>query len=452
MKIGIIGGGPMGLALAYRLSVKGHKVTVFEREKQLGGLATYHDFGAFYWDRFYHVILPSDRPLIGFLNEIGLGDKLRWAPTLTGFYVDGRFYSVSNSWEFLRFPLVSLWGKFRLILTLLYCSRIRDWQRLEKITVEDWLVKTCGRTTYEKMWKPLLLAKLGESYRRVSAVFIWTYISRLFSARDSSAQSKESLGYVSGGYKTVWKRLEDLIRAADGEIRTGVSVRQIRPRSEGGLWVECEQNRDRFDKVIFTGPTNILQIVAARELLDVASGGDAVEYLGVICMVLVTRRPLVPYYVVNIAEKRIPFTGIIGMSNLVAPEETAGRCLTYLPKYVLSTDPLLQRPDDELRMLFFEGLGLMFPDLKTEDIEGAYINRAVKVQPLQVLNYSSIVPKVATAHQDFFVLNTSQFVHGTLNNNEVIVAVNEFLKEYGSRFEEPSRAKQQTNTAKAVLA
>jgi len=442
----------MGLALAYRLSGKGHKVMVFEREKQLGGLATYHDYGPFFWDRFYHVILPSDRPLISFLHEIGLADKLRWSPTLTGFYVDERFYSVSNSWEFLRFPLVSLWGKFRLVLTLLYCSRIRNWQRLEKITVEDWLVKTCGRTTYEKMWKPLLLAKLGESYRRVSAVFIWTYISRLFSARDSSAQSKESLGYVSGGYKTVWSRLEELIGAAGGDIRTGVSVRQIRPCSEGGLWIECDQKKERFDKVIFTGPTNILQMVAAGELLAVANGGGAVEYLGVLCMALVTRKPLMPYYVVNIGDERIPFTGVIGMSNVVAPEETAGRFLTYLPKYVLSTDPLLQRPDEELHALFFDGLRLMFPDLKTEEIEGAYLNRALKVQPLQVLNYSSIVPKVATAHEDFFVLNTSQFVHGTLNNNEVIAAVNEFLKEFGSRFEAPAGADQQVAPGHALVA
>ena len=73
MKIGIIGGGPMGLALAYRLSRKGHAVTVFEREKQLGGLATYHDYGAFFWDRFYHVILPSDTPLISFLDGYRAG-------------------------------------------------------------------------------------------------------------------------------------------------------------------------------------------------------------------------------------------------------------------------------------------------------------------------------------------------------------------------------------------
>jgi protoporphyrinogen oxidase len=300
------------------------------------------------------------------------------------------------------------------------------------------LIKTCGRTTYEKMWKPLLLAKLGDSYRRVSAVFIWTYITRLFSARDASAQSKESLGYVSGGYKTVWSRLEELIRSAQGQIRTGVSVRHIRPHPEGGLWVEHGQNRDHFDKVIFTGPVNVLQKVTASELLNITNSGNTVEYLGVICMVLLTRRALTPYYVANVADDRIPFTGVIGMSNVVSREETAGRHLTYLPKYVLSDDPLLRQSDEELRSLFFRGLYLMFPNLKKEEIEGVYINRAVKVQPLQVLNYSNLVPQVVTRHKDFFVLNTSQFVCGTLNNNEVIGAVDGFLRKYGSRLEQGS--------------
>jgi protoporphyrinogen oxidase len=438
MKIGIIGGGPMGLALAYRFSGKGHAVTVFEREKQLGGLATHHDYGAFFWDRFYHVILPSDTHLISFLKDIGLGEQIRWSKTLTGFYVDQQFYSVSNSLEFLRFPLLSLWEKVRFVLAVLYSSRIRNWQRLETSPVDDWLIGMCGRTAYEKMWKPLLLAKLGESYRRVSAVFIWTYMKRLHSARESSAQSKEHLGYVSGGYKTVWGRLQELIRSAGGEIRTGISVRHIRPHAAGGLWVEHDKNTDHFDKVIFTGPVNILQKVAGDKLLKVTNGDYAVEYLGVICMVLVTRKPLTPYYVLNIADGRIPFTGVIGMSNVVSLQETAGRYLTYLPKYMLSDDPVFHRPDDELRALFFAGLGLMFPDLRAEDIEGVHINRAVRVQPLQVLNYSSLVPQVVTEHEDFFVLNTSQFVCGTLNNNEVIHAVNEFLEEHGSKIDQPS--------------
>jgi len=47
MRIGIIGGGLMGLALAERLGSAGHRVTVYERAEQPGGLATWQDFGAF---------------------------------------------------------------------------------------------------------------------------------------------------------------------------------------------------------------------------------------------------------------------------------------------------------------------------------------------------------------------------------------------------------------------
>ncbi len=75
VRIGIIGGGLMGLALAERLGSAGHRVTVYERAEQPGGLATWHDFGPFTWDRFYHVILPSDTALVEFIRRIGLGGR-----------------------------------------------------------------------------------------------------------------------------------------------------------------------------------------------------------------------------------------------------------------------------------------------------------------------------------------------------------------------------------------
>jgi protoporphyrinogen oxidase len=434
MRIGVIGGGFMGMTLAYRLAERGHAVTVFERDGQLGGLATYHDYGPFVWDRFYHCILPSDTHLIGLLNDIGLGDDLRWRRTLTGFYVDERLHSVSSAVEFLRFPLVGLWGKMRLALTLLYCARLRDWRRLEEITVEDWLVKTCGRATYEKLWRPLLLAKLGENYRRVSAVFIWSYIKRLFMARDASAK-REHMGHVSGGYKAVFSRLEARVRLHGGSIRTGVTVKRVNACAEGGVTVEVDADSVHFDKVVFTSPVNVLQAVASPDLVGVTGGAASVEYLGVVCGVLITRRPLVPYYVVNIADARIPFTGVIGMSNLVATDELAGYHITYLPKYVLSTDPLLRLSDDEVRRIFSDGLRLMFPTLRPDDVHALHINRAFKVQPLQVLNYSRLVPQVTTRHPDFFVLNTAQFVNATLNNNEVARAVREFLGDYRDQLE-----------------
>jgi protoporphyrinogen oxidase len=436
-RIAIIGGGIMGLALAQRLSVWGQQVTVYERERQLGGLSTYQDYGAFYWDRFYHVILPSDTHLVRFLDDIGLRREVRWNPTRTGLYVDGRFYSLSNTIELLRFPLVGIVGKVRLAVTVLRCLRTRDWKELEKIPVEAWLIKMCGRATYEKFWKPLLLAKLGEHYRRISAVFIWTYITRIYSARDAAAQ-REHLGHVSGGYRTVLRRLEEVISTQGGTIRSGAAVQAIRPEPGGALRIDCDGRKEQYDTVICTSPVDVLRRLAGEDLLHVTGAGNAVEYLGVVCLVLITRRPITPFYVLNIADSRVPFTGVIGMSTVVSSEETKGLYLTYFPKYVLSDDPILTEREDVIRKQFLQGVSLLYPDLAVEDIVASHVNRAVKVQPLQVLDYSTLVPHVTTKHPDFYVLNTSQFVNATLNNNEVIRAVDEFLVTYGSRLQTQS--------------
>jgi hypothetical protein len=102
---------------------------------------------------------------------------------------------------------------------------------------------------------------------------------------------------------------------------------------------------------------------------------------------------------------------------------------------VLSDDPLLRAPDEEIQDLFFAGLRYMFPEWDPRHIESVHIHRAFKVQPLQVLNYSTLVPNVSTKHPDFFVLNTTQLVNSTLNNNEVVRIVREFIDNHAPRFQ-----------------
>lgn len=446
MKIGIIGAGMTGLAVAHKLSGQGHSVSIFERADQPGGLATWQDHGEFVFDRFYHVILPTDQHLISFINDLGLADELRWNQTLTGFFVDRQTYSVSNAMEYLKFPPLSLWSKMRLAYTILYCSRINDWKRLEKISVEDWLIKTSGKATYEKLWKPLLLAKLGPNYRRVSAVFIWTYIKRMFSARDKSA-SREQMGHVRGGYRTVIERLTEIIDARGGKVNIGTSVKQISAAPNGGIQVVYDGGSEHFDKVIFTSPVNIMESVVDDALIDIRYSGREVEYLGVLCMALVTKMPLTPYYVLNIADAEVPFTGVIGMSTVVDTDETAGLYLTYLPKYMLSTNEELHREEADLVDEFLDGLRIMFPEVEDDDIVSARIYRAIKVQPLQVMNFSSIVPKSETLHPDFFILNTAQFVNNTLNNNEVIRAVESFLETHTEALESKTSIVQEARVA-----
>src|SRR5262249_32817793 len=126
----VVGGGMLGMMLAHRLSQQGKQVTLFEAAGQLGGLASAWELGGVVWDRHYHVILLSDLHLRGLLGELGLADDLVWKETRTGFYTDGKLYSMSNTLEFLRFPPLGLIDKLRLGFTIFYASKIRHWKRL----------------------------------------------------------------------------------------------------------------------------------------------------------------------------------------------------------------------------------------------------------------------------------------------------------------------------------
>src|SRR5690242_6291218 len=174
----IVGGGMLGMTMALRLAQAGQRVTLFEGAKQMGGLASAWQLGDVVWDRHYHVTLLSDTALRGLLSELELEKQIQWVQTKTGFYTDGPLYSMSNSLEFLRFPPLGLIDTFRLGLTILHASSIKSPESLEEISVETWLRRWSGDRTTEKIWLPLLRAKLGNNYRKASAAFLWAIIAR----------------------------------------------------------------------------------------------------------------------------------------------------------------------------------------------------------------------------------------------------------------------------------
>src|SRR5664280_2123293 len=209
---GIIGGGIMGMNLALRLVQKGYKVTIFECAPKLGGLTGSIEMDGVIWDRFYHVILRSDLNTRKIIKEIGLENELKWVETKTGFFSEGKLYSMSNIFEFLKFPSINLKDKFRLGLTIIAASLIKDRKRMEGIPVEKWLIRWSGKKVFEKIWLPLLKSKLGDYYEETSASFIWTTIQRMYAARRTGLK-KEMFGYVSGGYDKINTAFEEKLKS-----------------------------------------------------------------------------------------------------------------------------------------------------------------------------------------------------------------------------------------------
>jgi protoporphyrinogen oxidase len=418
--IGVLGGGIAGLTAAFYLARAGARVTVLEAQPQLGGLSTYFDFGAFHWDRFYHCILTSDRPLLKLIDDLGLTPELRWQETRVGFFTNGALHSMSSTLDFLRFPALSMWEKFRLGLGILYASRIRDGKQLEEIPVSDWLIRVFGKGNFEKMWSPLLKCKLGACREEASAAFIWATIFRLYSTRDKNASQKERMGYVRGGYRTVFTRMISEIERMGGSIQTGAAVQEIQSRLGGGLTVRTNKGTKQFDNVISTVPSKVLAGIVPELSKAYREKLEKVKYLGVVCVVLVLKRRLTPFYCTNLTDEGLPFTGLIEMTNLISPEETKGRHLFYLPKYTAPGDPLFQASDEEVWNLFAPHLRKIFPDLQEQEIERRFVFRERLVQPVPVLHYSTIVPDMETNVSGLLVANTTQIVNSTLNNNEMV--------------------------------
>ena len=139
--IAIVGSGFLGMTLALRLAQSGAKVTLFESGAEVGGLASAWEIGNVVWDKHYHVTLASDKQTRKLVEELGLGDEYKWVETKTGFYTDGELVSMSDTKEFLQFPPLDLVSKLRLGGTIFLASRLKNWKKLEKITVEKWLTR-----------------------------------------------------------------------------------------------------------------------------------------------------------------------------------------------------------------------------------------------------------------------------------------------------------------------
>jgi len=305
-------------------------------------------------------------------------------------------------------------------LGILYASRIRDGRSLESLPVTEWLVKVFGQANYDKMWAPLLKCKLGACNKEASAAFIWATIFRLYSTRDRNAGHKECLGYVRGGYRRVILRLLEEIKQRGGQIVTGLHVERIENLPSGGCELFTAQGRLSFDRILATAPSQTVASMVPGLSPHYQEKLRSIKYLGVVCITLILKRKLSPYYVTNLTEDGFPFTGIIEMSNLISAEETKGRHLVYLPKYTAPGDPLFEASNEEIWSLFRPALRRVFPDLQDSEIERHFLFREKLVQPVPVLNYSQLVPEMETNVPGLFLANTTQIINSTLNNNEMV--------------------------------
>jgi len=408
-RVVVIGGGLAGLAASYDLIRAGQRVTLLEAAPDFGGLASSFRLEGRPIERFYHFICRSDRHLLRFADDLGLGDKLRWRRANTAFYYEGCYYSFGTPLDLLRFSAVPPLQRLRFGLHILRSRYRSQWRALDRIPARPWLIENIGERAYQVIWHPLLKVKFGEHHERISAAWIWHRIWRVATSR-RSLFDRESFGYLEHGSATVVDRvIEWMRRQPHADLRTGVRVQPLTVREGRVREVRVGEETIPCDAVISTVALPTLDRLVPGQTSAYFDRVRRVQYIGVVCMLLSLTRPFGRSFWTNINDSRISFNGIIEQTHLNENLQAAGLNVLYVPFYLPTTEPRYLASDESLLAEYVEMLRLMNPAFDRSWIKEWHVFRAPMAQPVFVTDFVDLMPSHRTPIGGLYVTDSTQF-------------------------------------------
>lgn len=398
-RIAVLGGGISGLATAYYLQHHGVTPVVFEASDEIGGLGSVFRHDGLAIERFYHVMLNTDRHLLRLLRDLNLSDSVHWAKTGMGFHVGGKLYPFNTALDLLGFGALPVTSRIRTGLAALSLSRLADGQDLDQVPVDHFLRQRFGNAAFERIWEPLLRAKFGDLYSQVPAYWFWSRMRR------EKSGGPEVKGYVQGGYRGIAAAVEGAILGRGGQVRRNARVECLWNEPEG-VRLRVDGVDERFDSVVSTLPLPQLRQIAAGPLEPEVPLPD-LAYQGVVNVVLVSKEPLQPYYWNAVLHPKFPFQGIVETTRVIPTRWTRGKHILYLMNYCQPDSEAYNRPDELYRHQAINGLEGLYPNFKAESIEGAYVFRAPYVEPVWPVGYLAKRPPSQIPYTNVFLCTTA---------------------------------------------
>ncbi len=405
--VAIVGGGFCGLSAGYELSREGIRVTIFEQDSEIGGLAGSFKVGGTKLEKFYHHWFTNDEHVMGLIGELGKQDQVVLRPTRTGMYYANNFFKLSSPLDLLKFTALPLIDRFRLGILALRARRVKDWKQLEDLTAEEWLRQMGGDKVFEVVWEPLLRGKFEEYSSEVSAVWFWNKLKLRGGSRGKGGE--ERLAYYQGGFAALADEVVCRITSAGGEIRLNTPVTGLSVQDGQVVGVELPGEHMAVDAVIATPALPIIADLL-QPYTDAAYQDDLrrIKYLANVCLVLELDRSLSDTYWLNVNDPGFPFVGVIEHTNFEPRSTYAGKHIVYLSKYLPETHHLFRMSKDELLQYTIPYLQKMFPAFEQDWIQEFHLWKASHSQPVVERRYSRIIPDEKTPLSQFYIASMAQ--------------------------------------------
>jgi protoporphyrinogen oxidase len=408
VRVAVIGAGVCGLVAAHRIAAADHAVDVYERWPGLGGQAATIDVGGGHrLERYYHHLFTTDRHIAALYEELGL--EIEWRPSSVAMFAHGRQWPFTTPQDLLRFGPLSPVDRVRMGLAVLALQRRGDRAAFERVTARAWIERWMGRGPWREVWGPMLRGKFGKRADEVAMVWLWNKL-RLRRGEDSR---EEKLGYPAGSWEPLFAALSERIESGGGRVLIDRPAVRIAPGFEvtfgapGSFRAGHDPRRfepagnERYDRVLATVPNDVF-----ARLTDLPE--PAIEYFAALCLLLELDRPFSDYYWTNVADRELPFVGLIEHTNFVEPERYDGRRFLYVANYLEHGHELLSLDADALLDRYVPGLRKVNPAFDPSWVRARWLHREPAAQPIVTVGYRERIPPLRTPVPGLVLANTTQ--------------------------------------------
>ncbi len=407
MNVGIVGAGVLGLSAARVLQEKGHTVTIFEGRPDVGGQVVTFEVGGQRLECFYHHLFTNDTTAVRYIEEMGLGPKLRWIEPRNAILRNGRIYPFVSAVDLVKYTAVPFIGRVRLGLAALWLRRQHNWKKYESVTARGWMERAVGRKAFAGVWGPLLRGKFADQADTVGMTWLWGKIYLRFASRSGGAVGKEQLGYLEGSFNTYIEALADRVRAAGATIHLSAPVDEVVVEDGVVSGIRAGRETHPFDAVLMTTPNIITRKIAPALPSDYAAVLDRVRYQWATCLILALDRPLSDMYWMSIADD-LPFVACVEHTNFMAPADYGGNHVVYLSNYVRPDHPVLSMDAEAVFESYLPGIEVINPHFERSWVRQLWLFKDPGGQPVITTNYSRQIPDLRTGVPGLYLANTTQ--------------------------------------------
>lgn len=362
----VIGGGLAGLAAARYLQAAGSRVTLLEREREVGGRARTARVDGYAFELGAEFLASFYTRTLALLGELGLRQDLQRIPRSSAILRDGQLYPL---WPNLRLAFTHLIrSQQKLPLTYLLASLVRHRKLLDLYAfhkaypiddqdVSSYALDHFSRELLEYVLQPPIGGIFYWTPERTSRALLLLVLKAGFS-RPTGLQ----LFTLRGG-------LGGLTRALAGnlQVRLGVEVRTITPHTDGGytLHVQDEDGGATLEADGIVIATTATVVPHLLPWLDHKRRRffEAIVYSQTANLALGTRTPLPQAtYGLLFPRRETPFLASATLQTVKDPTTApAGRAALCLHLSGPATAALRQQDDATLARLMLADLRRLLP-------------------------------------------------------------------------------------------